>query len=64
MSLDDMFKHPERTNLSDAQFDRLLDQREKEKRLRAGLIGFSVALGSLAAVAVALIIALSGVFGA
>lgn len=47
MSLDDMFKHPEKTNLSDSQFEMLLAQRRDEKRARTGLIGFAIIMGAV-----------------
>lgn len=40
MSLDDMFKRPEETKLSDTQFEKLLEARERERRTRTGLIAF------------------------
>jgi hypothetical protein len=58
MSLDDMFRHPERTNLSDAQFEQLLVAREKEKRTRTGLIAFLSILGFAAVVVASIAVAI------
>lgn len=50
VGLDEMFNHPEQTNLSDYQFQLLLDAREKERRTRTGLIAFLSILGFVAVV--------------
>lgn len=60
MSLDDMFKHPERYAVSDASFERMLEAREKEKRLKAGLIGFAIIVGAIVIVASVIVLATTG----
>jgi hypothetical protein len=59
MSLDDMFKHPERTNLSDSQFEKLIAQRRDEKRTRAALIAFGIMVGAVAAIIVGIVVAIN-----
>lgn len=57
MTLDDMFKHPEHARqLSDAQFDKLIEAREKEKRNRDALIAF---FGLLVVAAVTVVTAIT-----
>lgn len=63
MSLDDMFKHPERASLSDTQFEMLMKQREREKNQRNGLVVFLVIIGVVAGLMAVGILAVNGVFG-
>ncbi len=61
--LDSVFRHPERANLTDAQFEMLLKARERERSTRLGLIAFLTLFGIIGAVIVTGILAANGVFG-
>jgi len=63
MSIEDAFKNPEGSRLSDEQFRMLMEQRRRERDQSRGLAAFLTLGAFLTTIVVVGILAANGVFG-